>query len=308
MTEFELIKNFFTKPARLTSTHLAVGDDCALLTSTANKALAVSTDVLVEGVHFFKQVDPYSLGYKALAINLSDLAAMGAKPFAFLLSLTLPEADATWLAQFSAGLYACADEYQIDLVGGNTAHGPLNINITVMGEVDQQQALRRDRAKVGDDIYVTGYLGGAALGLQSITSNMSTLNTEQALARFNMPKPQIVLAQKLLGLAHAAIDISDGLAQDLTHILAASKLGATLWLNEVPVFMGSTLELALNGGEDYELCFTAPITHREQIQQLGQQLSVNITRIGRMTDTKELICLDANHQEVPIKIHGYQHF
>jgi thiamine-monophosphate kinase len=294
MTEFELIKKFFNQTPRLNSTCLGIGDDCALLKPSGNQVLAFSTDTLVENIHFFKGADPEALAHKALAVNLSDLAAMGAKPLAFLLALTLPAADEAWLKKFSQGLQDAAREFNVDLIGGNTTRGPLNINITIMGEVDENKALRRDQAKTNDDIYVTGALGAAAVALQA--------------KHLHVPTPRVAFAQDLLTIAHAAIDISDGLAQDLQHLLQASGVGADLWTDELPLFKSATLDQALNGGEDYELCFTAPVNMRNQLLKLAEQHSLKLTRIGVITDRKKLVFLDANHQPMPLAVHGYQHF
>jgi thiamine-monophosphate kinase len=309
MTEFEIIAQFFNKPIRSGSSLLGIGDDCALLQGSANKALALSTDNLVAGVHFFADVDPYLLGQKALMVNLSDLAAMGAKPLAFLLALTLPEADVAWLTAFSKGLWQVAHTYNLDLIGGNTTRGPLNINITIIGAVDAARTLRRDRAQVGDDIYVTGHLGGAALGLQLLTKkmNMDPEVKELALSRFYTPTARVAFAQELLGLAHAAIDISDGLGQDLQHILAASSVGADLLIDALPLAPGANLELAVNGGEDYELCFTAPAEQRTLLTKLAAQHSLMLTRIGVVTAGKKLNFLDAQLQPILLDVHGYQH-
>lgn len=309
MTEFELIEQFFKRPAKLKSTELSVGDDCALIQTPANQSLALSTDTLVSGVHFFADADPYKLGQKALIINLSDLAAMGAKPVAFMIALTIPEADSEWLAAFSKGLFKVADAFNLDLIGGNTTRGPLNINITILGSVAPNHALRRDQAKVDDDIYVTGNLGGAALGLAIITNklNLDAKVTEAALARLHTPIAHVAFAQGLSGLAHAAIDISDGLAQDLQHILAASNVGANIMTQNIPIFDDANLELALNGGEDYELCFSAPVKARAQIEGLAKDHQLNITKIGTVT-TKDLVFLDVNGLPLSLNLKGYQHF
>ncbi len=308
MTEFELIAKFFNTTPKLQSTRLSVGDDCALLKSA--KTLALSTDTLVLNTHFLRDADPFLLGQKALMINLSDLAAMGAKPLAFMLALTLPDVNPNWLEPFSQGLKQVAKEYHLDLIGGNTTRGPLNINITIIGELDEDKALKRDRAKTDDAIYVTGTLGGAALGLQILQNKMSPPDAikQQALARFHTPTARVAFAQDLLGLAHAAIDISDGLAQDLMHMLQASGVGADVMITALPLFPEADLLLALNGGEDYELCFTAPPNAHTKIMALAQIHALPVTRIGTITDHKKLIFLDAQNHPMDIAIQGYQHF
>lgn len=310
MKEFELIERFFTIKPQRSSTLVSVGDDCALLKAKADHNIAISTDSMVLGTHFFADMDAYKLGQKALATNLSDLAAMGAKPLAFLLALTLPEVDESWLEPFSRGLRDMACDYKIDLVGGNIARGSLNITITVIGSVAQNKAFRRDAAKVGDDIYVTGTLGGAALALRALRHQVK-LNDEifaDALACFESPIPRLQLAQDLVGIARAAIDISDGLAQDLGHVLDASKVGAQILAELIPVFEHSDLQSALHGGEDYELCFTALPDARKKIENLSTLHQIPITRIGTILDGSDLELLDVHNCHHLISSSGFQHF
>src|SRR5574337_689716 len=226
MNEFELIERFFTRRAR--SAALGVGDDCALLTPRPGMQLAISCDMLVQGQHFFADTDPEGLGHKALAVNLSDLAACGARPLAFTLALALPRADDAWLAAFSAGLYALADAHGCELIGGDTTAGPLAICITVFGEVPAGQALLRSGAHAGDDVYVSGTLGDARLALQALTGRLALDGAALATARARLeqPTPRVALGLALRGVASAAIDVSDGLVGDLGHILAASGVGA----------------------------------------------------------------------------------
>lgn len=273
--EFTLIEKYFMRTADQSAVTLGNGDDCALIHSKQN--LALSIDTLVEGTHFLKdQISPADLGYRALAVNLSDLAAMGAKPLVFLLSLTLPEVDEPWLAEFSKGLFSLADRYQMDLIGGNTTKGPLAITIQIIGELPLGEALKRSAAQTGDDIYVTG-----TLGLRTVR-----------------PTPRIEFAQGLLDLAHAAIDLSDGLTQDLNHILTASKLGASLDLNLIP---GKEYDY----GEDYELCFTASTQNRDKIQKLAETTHTPICLIGQTIKTPGLY---ESQSKQAIAIKGYQHF
>ncbi|MFT4267409.1 MAG: thiamine-phosphate kinase, partial [Xenophilus sp.] len=228
MSEFDLISDYFTRPARRAA--LGVGDDCALLAPAPGMQLAVSSDMLVEGRHFLSTVDPAALGHKALAVNLSDLAAVGAKPLAFTLALALPSADAAWLEAFSRGLFALADAHGCELVGGDTTRGPLNICITVFGEVPPGAALLRSGARAGDDLWVSGTLGDARLALEVFRGTLAVPAEVFAAARERMerPAPRIALGQALRGLASSAIDVSDGLAGDLGHVLKASGVGATL--------------------------------------------------------------------------------
>lgn len=288
--EFNLIQKFFHRPSRQKNILLGNGDDCTLLKST--QILAFSIDTLVQNTHFTDNISPFDLGYRALAVNLSDLAAMGAKPLAFLLALTLPAQDENWLADFAKGLFSLADQYQLDLIGGNTTQGPLAITIQIIGELPQNQALKRSNAKADDDIYVTGTLGEAAFLLK--THN-------QLLA----PTPRIHFAEKLLSLAHAAIDISDSLTQDLAHILAASKLGAEIDYAQIPT--QRPVEFALFGGEDYELCFTAPQHNRNAIELLAQSHHVPLSRIGRIITEPGLWHIDKG-ERIALPIKGYQHF
>lgn len=317
-SEFELIARFFTRNRPAAScVALGVGDDCALLSSSAGMQLAVSTDMLVEGRHFFAQADPARLGHKCLAVNLSDLAAMGARPMAFTLALSLPEAREEWLSAFSKGLFALADQHACPLIGGDTTKGPLNICITVLGEVPAQQALRRDAAQAGDDIWVSGTLGDARLALAARRkeTELDTASLEMAAERMDMPTPRVALGISLRGIAHAAIDISDGLAGDLGHILRASKLGATLNADALPT--GPMLarcgidmrrRLSLAGGDDYELCFTAPPAKRDAVLAAARSADTAVTPIGRIDHEAGLRLLDANSQPLALQLNSFDHF
>ena len=314
MTEFDLIARYFDRPAR--RARLGVGDDCALLAPSADRVLAVSTDMLVAGRHFFEDADPSSLGWKTLAVNLSDLAAMGATPLAFTLALALPTVDEAWLEAFSEGLFDCASRFDCELVGGDTTRGPLTLSVTVFGEVDEAQALRRDRARPGDDVWVSGSLGRAALALRRASEARDgpvkqcapTLRT--ALDR---PVPRVMLGRGLLGIAHAAIDVSDGFAQDLGHLVAASRVGAEVWVDQVP--FGEELKplprdererLALAGGDDYELCFTAPHSAREAVQAVAGAADTHVTRVGRIDAGDALSWVGATGD--PGTWRGFDHF
>ena len=283
---------------------LGIGDDCAVLTPAPGQQLAISTDMLVEGRHFFADVDPAALGHKALAVNLSDLAAMGAQPLAFTLALALPPAragDDAWMSGFARGLFALADEHRCALVGGDTTAGPLNISITVLGQVPAGQALRRDGARAGDDIWVSGTLGDARLALLALQGQL-TLPPDRLAAlrqRLERPTPRLALGTALRGVATSAIDLSDGLAGDLRHILKASGVGAVLDANALRTAgataatvtrpahapsadAGPDLQHKLTGGDDYELLFTAAPAHRDAVRAAGAASATPVTRIGRI--------------------------
>jgi thiamine-monophosphate kinase len=318
LSEFNLIAEYFTRPLRRADRlALGVGDDCALLTPAPGMQLAVSTDMLVEGRHFFPHADPYQLGHKCLAVNLSDLAAMGAKPLAFTLAFALPDANREWLAAFSRGLFALADLHACELIGGDTTKGPLNICITVFGEVPLDHALRRDAAKVGDDIWVSGTLGDARLALAGYRNELALDNAAQELAaqRMHMPSPRVALGLALRGIAHAAIDISDGLSGDLQHILDRSQVGASLHIDALPA--GPVLsqqsqslrrQFCLAGGDDYELCFTAAADNGDAVLAAAQQAGVAVTRIGRIEAELGLRLLDEAKLPVTLNVTSFDHF
>ena len=327
MGEFDLIARYFTRPAARAVQ--GVGDDCALLQPSPGTQLAVSSDMLVEGRHFFADVDPHALGHKALAVNLSDLAACGATPLAFTLALALPRVDKAWLQGFSQGLFKLADAHHCELVGGDTTQGPLNICITVFGEVPvlagKTQALLRSGARAGDDIYVSGTLGDARLALDALRGTIA-LPAEilaQARARLEWPTPRIALGQALRGVATAAIDISDGLLGDLRHILKASGVGATLdtsiaidliALCAHPEFakdlisFKNRLGCVLAGGDDYELAFTAPVSARGAVQGAAGQAATPVTRIGRIDAEPGLRLVDAQGLPVTEHFSSFDHF
>jgi thiamine-monophosphate kinase len=312
MSEFDLIRRYFTRATP--GAVLGVGDDAALLQVSPGNVLAVSTDMLVSGTHFFPDANPFLLGHKTLAVNLSDLAAMGAAPRWATLSIAMPAADEPWLERFSAGFFALAEQHGVELVGGDTTRGPLNLCVTIFGEVPAQQALRRDGAKPGDDIWVSGELGGAALALAHLKKNVVLGETEfEACAlRLHRPQPRIELGLALRGIANSAIDISDGLLADLGHILEASQLGAEIEYGAVP--MSAWLRehgqqrLALCGGDDYELCFTAPAARRAEVERIAAQLGLPLTRIGKIVAGSGCIVHDAQGQPIAIEDGGYDHF
>lgn len=314
MAEFDLIAKYFTRPV---TADLGVGDDAALIRVRPGHQLAVSADMSVCGTHFFADTDPYLVGWKAMAVNVSDMAAMGAEPLWAALSIALPEVDEDWLSGFSQGLFACADRYGVSLIGGDTTRGPLNIAINIMGEVPAGEALRRNGAQTGDDIWVSGKLGQAALWLQHRMGRLDLHAEEVAkLATvMHQPQPRLALGLALRGIAHAALDVSDGLLADLSHILTASGKGAQLdWglfpLPELPfsqVARSTMQQAVLAGGDDYELCFTAPQLRRDEILQLAQTLDVPLTRIGGITAVPGLTVLDGATR-IELSHKGYNHF
>ena len=318
MGEFDLIETFFKRPAR--NATLGVGDDCALLPLSTGQQLAISSDMLVEGRHFLSTVNPRSLGHKALAVNLSDLAACGAEPKAFMLALALPEVNAPWLSEFSKGIWDLAEAHHCDLIGGDTTRGPLNICITVLGEVPAHLALLRSGAKVGDDVYVSGHLGDARLALEVFRGRLTVPQSvfEQARLRMEMPTPRLALGQALRGIATAAVDISDGLLGDLQHILKASHVGADIDTSQVLSTLASralcNLPLAtqrmltLSGGDDYELVFTAPEHARAAIATLSDSTDTPITRIGKVNGSQQLRLLNSEGHVSPNEFESFDHF
>ena len=319
MGEFDLIARYFTRPGR--HAVLGVGDDCALLHPQPGMQLAVSSDMLVQGRHFLSTTPAADVGHKALAVNLSDLAACGAKPLAFTLALALPSIDEAWLAGFSKGLWALADAHSCELIGGDTTQGPLNICITVLGEVPPGDALLRQHAQVGDDIYVSGMVGDARLALEVFRGNLSlsTTDFEAARARMDRPTPRVSLGLALRGVANAAIDISDGLLGDLGHILQRSKVGAvidTAWVQDSAaisdamqtISFNKRLDFALAGGDDYELLFTASPDQADEVLAAAEQCGVSVTCIGRITPVAGVQVMDLQGLPLSRRFAGFDHF
>ena len=319
MGEFDLIARYFNRPAR--HAVLGVGDDCALLQPQAGMQWAVSCDMLVQGRHFLPTSPAAGVGHKALAVNLSDLAACGAKPMAFTLALALPAIDEAWLSGFSQGLWALADAHGCELVGGDTTQGPLNICITVFGEVPPGDALLRQHAQVGDDIYVSGTVGDARLALEVFRGNVSVQapHFEAARARMDRPTPRVSLGIALRGIANAAIDISDGLLGDLGHIVQRSKVGAvieTAWVQDSAAIsdamqsinFNKRLDFALAGGDDYELLFTASPDQADAVLEAAQDCGVSVTCIGRITPMAGVQVLDLQGMALSRRFAGFDHF
>ena len=327
MGEFDLIARYFTRPAVRAA--LGVGDDCALLQPSPGTQLAISTDMLVEGRHFFADADPCAVGHKALAVNLSDLAACGATPLAFTLALALPRVDEAWLEPFARGLLGLADAHGCELVGGDTTRGLLNICITVFGEVPvvggKSQALLRSGARRGDDVYVSGTLGDARLALDALRGRIDLPADllAQARGRLERPTPRVALGQALRGIATAALDLSDGLLGDLRHVLKASGVGATLDTSIAITLIAASahpacanglislknqLNCVLAGGDDYELAFTAPASARAAVQAAAHRAGTPVTRIGRIDAEPGLRLVDQRGRAVADRYASFDHF
>ena len=316
LSEFEIISRYFTHPA--SHTVLGVGDDAALVKVAKGMELAVSTDMLVSGTHFYPDTDPYKLGHKALAVNLSDMAAMGATPRWATLALALPEVDEKWLKPFAKGFMDLARAQEVDLIGGDTARGPLNICVQIMGEVPAGKALRRDGAKPGDEIWVSGRLGDAALALAHLQNriHLEAREAQACLNKLHTHAARVALGQRLLGLAHSAIDISDGLLADLGHILERSGVAAVIEFTALPksavlqkyLIHDVALQALLSGGEDYELCFTALKKNSMELARLSRKLRLPLTRIGRIEKGKGLTLLDSAGKRMFWNTKGFDHF
>jgi thiamine-monophosphate kinase len=313
--EFDLIQRFFHRPARRAA--LGVGDGCALLAPAPGMQLAVSCDMLVEGRHFLSTVEPDRLGHKALAVNLSDLAASGAAPLAFTLAIALPRVDELFLEGFARGLFALAEEHDIELVGGDTTAGPLNVCITVFGEVPAGQALLRSGARAGDHLWVSGRLGDARLALEVFRGNVMLPGDqfEQVRSAMERPQPRVGLGLTLRGLATSAIDISDGLAGDLAHLLRRSAVGALLDVDALPrsaVLAAQPrerqLECTVAGGDDYELLFTAPADAAEAVLAAGRRAGVDVTAIGRIEAEPGLRLVDGLGRRLDRRFATFDHF
>ena len=314
--EFDLIAKYFTRPVK--HARLGVGDDCALVGVSPGCELAVSTDTLVSGTHFFADADAEKLGHKALAVNLSDVAAMGAQPRYVTLALTLPSIDEYWLAAFSRGFFALADKQDVELIGGDTTRGPLSITLTVMGEVAIGKALRRDGAKDGDDIWVSGNLGAAAAALKHLQGSI-TLPAgvfEDAAEKLHKPQPRIALGRALIGIANSAIDISDGLVADLTHLCERSRMAADINWADVPIStsllslgLEQRVACALAGGDDYELCFTASEKMRHELRRIATESGLPLNRIGTVLQGRPKVHVrDETGAEIKTMSAGFDHF
>lgn len=319
-SEFDIIRRYFSRPSR--NAVLGIGDDAALIAVSPGKELVISTDTLVSNHHFFADTDPLKLGHKSLAVNLSDMAAMGAMPRWALLAITLPksliEDNDIWLSAFTKGFFNLAQAHGVELIGGDTCLGPLNICVQIIGEADKGKALRRSNAKLGDDIWVSGRLGDAALVLAHEQQRITLLpdEVEQCMPALLTPIPRVELGRYLVNLAHSAIDISDGLLADLGHVLESSDVGATIKMEAIACSsvllshlpQSYAVNCLLAGGDDYELCFTAPEIKRGEIEQLSTELSIPLSRIGKITEQKGLTVLDPNGSKLMLETKGYDHF
>lgn len=318
MKEFELIKEFFTaQPVCRKDVVKGIGDDCALIRANDDKLIAVTTDTLVAGVHFPHDTPPRAIGHKAVAVNLSDLAAMGAEPSWISIAITLPEVDKTWLSEFTAGIFELTEYYNVQLIGGDTTQGPLSVTITAQGTVPDGKALLRSGAQNGDYLYVTGNLGDAGLALAAINGSISLKDSDfqKVKAKLDYPKPQVLVGQFIREFGTSAIDVSDGLLADLTHICKASTLGVNIDLSNVPLSkvmqdnlsLQDALNMALTAGDDYELIFTVSATNKVALETAMTHANVNYSCIGQM-NTCEEINLTLNKQEFVVKSVGFEHF
>jgi thiamine-monophosphate kinase len=316
-SEFDIIRKYFTRVAP--SAVLGVGDDCALVRPDPGMLLAVSTDMLIAGTHFFPDADPAKLGHKALAVNLSDLAAMGADPRWATLAIALPKADEKWIAAFAQGFFRLAARFGVELIGGDTTRGPLAVSITVMGEVPVEFALRRDAALAGDDVWLSGATGEAALALAHLKGRVKLEGAalEACLARLHTPEPRVDLGERLRGLARSAIDVSDGLLADLGHVLEASGVGAELLWDSLPrakaiaecADAALAQECLLAGGDDYELVFTTPTSRRTEIEAAGKELAIPLALIGVAVPGDPVVRLrDARGEFASRSRKGFDHF
>jgi thiamine-monophosphate kinase len=319
MHEFELIEQLFANAGyKRPDVSLGVGDDGAVLQLRDGFDLVVTTDTMVQGVHFFPDVDPRALGHKLIAVNVSDVAAMGAEPCWLSLALTLPEVNEPWLRAFAEGLSETADYYNCQLVGGDTTKGPLSLTICAKGVVPRGKAITRSGAKVGDHVYVTGTLGDAALGLlvEQGQIDISKKHRGHALQRFHYPTARVAIGQALRNIASSCMDISDGLAGDIQHILQHSKVGALIDVSKLPLSQAlrdtcseaQALQCALSGGEDYELLFTVPENKRGSLEILLSPYGVPVTCIGRITGAAGKLELRQNDQPFDYNHQGYRHF
>lgn len=319
MGEFDLIKRYFSRKSLQNEVILSVGDDCAITSIPSGYQLAITTDTLVEGTHFLPSISPADLAYKSVAVNLSDLAAMGATPTWMSLALTLPEIKEAWLAEFSQSLFAILDRYGVSLIGGDTTKGPLSITLTAQGFLPKNQGLFRHQAKVGDWIFVSGFLGDSAAGLDLLLQNRKIENESDRyfIQRHLHPTPRVELGLALRSFSCCALDISDGLLADLEHILERSQVGAEIYLENLPLShhlctqyeQTQAEKFALTGGEDYELCFTVSEEKREEMEQVLRSQGIKVTRIGQILPATSGLNLLKNGKKMALPTHiGFDHF
>ena len=310
--EFSLIDKYFN--LHKTKAYKGIGDDAALIKKDTNHLWAISTDMLNEKTHFFQNTDPFNLGWKALAVNISDIYAMGGVPKFALLAIALPKVKENWMKEFSNGLFSCAKKYKVELIGGDTSKGPLSISICILGEVLKKNILLRSNAKKEDDIWVTGELGLAALGLAKLKSKIELPQSLSKKAIRALEKPMLYpsIIKSMGRLSHSAIDISDGLIADLTHILEASNVGANIFLKDIPmstwIKKNKLFDIGLSGGDDYQLLFTAPKKNRNKINLVSKMPSIKLVRIGSIQKDKSLNIIDHKGMLYKLKKGGYDHF
>ena len=317
MKEFELIKRYFTdQVVKRKEVTLGIGDDCALISPPQNQEIAITTDTLVSGVHFPENTAPRAIGHKAVAVNLSDLAAMGAEPSWISIAITLPEIDESWVNEFCQGVFELCEYFNVQLIGGDTTQGPLSITVTAQGLCPEGTALKRSGATPGQWIYVTGEIGDAALALKHINNEVQVEPAfrESVIERLDYPKPRVLAGQTIRLYASAAIDISDGLIADLTHICLHSQVGANIVLDNLPLSKGmiatmgdQAAELALNGGDDYELLFVVDEANKVGMETALSQLGIAFSCIGQ-TNNSNKITTTLNDQAVNINTAGFEHF
>ena len=317
-SEFDIIEQYFNKESIKDSNVVAgIGDDAALIKVPDDHFLAISTDTLVEGIHFLSSTKPFDIGYKSLAVNLSDMAAMAAKPNWLLLSLTMPEFNHTWLTEFTNGFFNLANSYELGLIGGNLTRGPLSITVQIIGSLPHGQELRRSTAKPGDLIYVTGVLGMASMALLTLQGDVENDHeiSEDCLSKLYRPEPRVNIGISLRNIATAAIDISDGIAADLQHLVNASHVGAEVRLEDIPIYeelkkldADKIWSYSLNKGDDYELCFTANRNSLHKIEEISHQFSCPISCIGRITEGHDIQWKTATGELININSKGYLHF
>jgi thiamine-monophosphate kinase len=319
-SEFDVIKQYFTFSDQRRDVLLAGGDDCAIVSVPDGKRLVVTTDTLISGVHFPEKTSPEDIAYKALMVNLSDLAAMGATPAWVTLAISLPEINETWLSAFSQQFSTVLEKYDISLIGGDTTRGNLSITIQAMGFSEAENILRRDSAKVGDKIFVTGNIGDAAVGLHSIVNNLADKKLADCVERLNRPQARVEFAEELTQYSRCAIDISDGLVADLGHVIDASNCGARIRLSDIPLSSATSYYFAqyhkkfidwsmvLTQGDDYELCFTVSIDDVSAVEALAKKHQLKISCIGEITGSAELRIYDENNALVDFESTGFKHF
>lgn len=319
-SEFDVINKYFTFPSARDDVALAVGDDCAIVAVAENKQLLITTDTFISGVHFPEETSAEDIAYKSLMVNLSDLAAMGAEPAWVTLAITLPEVNESWLQAFSNQFRAVLSKFNVSLIGGDTTRGALSITVQAMGLCEKDKILRRDRAEVKDKVYVTGWLGDAAIGLQAVENKLDDEALSSCINKLNRPDARVLFAQDLVRYSKCAIDISDGLVADLGHVLSASHCGARIDLRSIPISPAARhyFELYHNNlvdwsmvvtcGDDYELCFTLNHDDEPAVIALAEKHDLQISCIGEVTDTRELVFIDESGAAVSFSASGFKHF